>query len=244
MTRDPSRRRPRLARRLRTKDSFSLLELVVVVAVLAILSSISLPFFQSLIKHAAYVAGQWSLASAGSSCAVNKSASVPTGFFGTQFSSSNTSSICDGDMTASFDGGCQISIDLRDGAKTSLGLPGWPKSLDQCNQNSTPDVNKDSTPEPSRPQKENNSGENNSSEEKPCKGNPLGYKIDESNVLLEEPGSPYTVCTTTTRSSSQIKLRPWEACTGDQPCNSAGQPVITGISVAEQVQKCRQLQGL
>ena len=227
MTRESRRRRPRIARRLRTKDSFTLLELVVVVTVLAILSSISLPFFQSLIKHAAYVAGQWSLANARSSCVVNKSTSVPTGFFGTQFSSSNTSSTCDGDMTASFDGGCQISIDLRDGAKTSLGLLGWPISLDQCNQNN-------SIPEPSQSQNENSSGENNS-----CEANPLGYEIDENNVLLEEPESPYTVCST-----SQDNLRPWEACTGDQPCNSAGQPVITGCSVEAQVQKCRQLQGL
>ena len=226
MTRDSSRRRLRIARRLRTKDSFSLLELVVVVAVLALLSSISLPFFQSLIKHAAYVAGQWSLASARNSCVVNKSVSVPTRFFGTQFSSSNTSSICDGDMIASFDGGCQISINLKDGSKTSSGLAGWPRSLDQCNQNN-------SIPEPSQSQNENGSGENNS-----CEANPLGYKIDENNVLLEEPESPYTVCST-----SQNNLRPWEACTGDQPCNSAGQPVITGCSVEAQVQKCRQLQG-
>ena len=167
MTRDPSRRRPRLARRLRTKDSFSLLELVVVVAVLAILSSISLPFFQSLIKHAAYVASQWSLASARNSCVVNKSVSVPTRFFGIQFSSSNTSSICDGDMTASFDGGCQISINLKDGGKTSSGLAGWPRSLDHCGQNLSLATINNSVPGPSQSQNENSSGENNSSEEKP-----------------------------------------------------------------------------
>ena len=236
MTRDSSRRRLRIARRLRTKDSFSLLELVVVVAVLAILAAIGIPMFISIIKQAAYAAGQWSLASARSSCAVNKSASAPTGFFGTQFSSSNTSSICDGDMIASFDGGCQISINLKDGSKTSSGLAGWPRSLDHCNQNLSLATINNFVPDPSQSQNKNSSGESNSSKEKPSINNPLGYKINENNVLLEEPESPYTVCST-----SQNNLRPWEACTGDQPCNSAGQPVITGISVAAQVQKCRQL---
>ena len=147
-------------------------------------------------------------------------------------------------MIASFDGGCQISINLKDGSKTSSGLAGWPRSLDHCNQNLSLATINNFVPDPSQSQNKNSSGENNLSEEKQSINNPLGYKIDENNVLLEEPESPYTVCTTTTRSSSQIKLSPWEACTGDQPCNSAGQPVITGISVAEQVQKCRQLQGL
>ena len=114
------------------KNGFSLLELVVVVAVLAILAAIGIPMFISIIKQAAYAAGQWSLASARSSCAVNKSASAPTGFFGTQFSSSNSSDICNGSMTATFDGGCQISIDLKSGEKSSSGSDGWPASLDTC----------------------------------------------------------------------------------------------------------------
>jgi len=118
------------------KNGFSLLELVVVVAVLAILAAIGIPMFNFFVKQAAYVAGQWSLASARSSCAVSKSASTPTGFFGTQFSSSNSASICDGDMTASFDGGCQISINLKNGGKTSSGIPGWPSSLDACSNQS------------------------------------------------------------------------------------------------------------
>ena len=121
-----------MGQQARDEDGFSLLELVVVVAVLAILAAIGIPMFNFFIKQAAYVAGQWSLANARSSCAVNKSVSIPTGFFGTQFSSSNSSSICDGNMTASFDGGCQISISLKDGGKTSSGIPGWPSSLDTC----------------------------------------------------------------------------------------------------------------
>ena len=121
-----------MGQQARDEDGFSLLELVVVVAVLAILAAIGIPMFNFFIKQAAYIAGQWSLASARSTCAVNKSVSIPTGFFGTHFSSSNSSSICDGNMTASFDGGCQISINLKDGGKTSLGTPGWPSSLDAC----------------------------------------------------------------------------------------------------------------
>ena len=80
-----------------------MLELVVVVAVLAILAAIAMPFFQSLIKQAAYVAGQWSLSNATKTCSVNKTLRIPTGFFGTQFSSSSSSDIC-----------------------------GWPASLDAC----------------------------------------------------------------------------------------------------------------
>lgn len=128
--------RPRLARKLRQGDSFSLLELVVVISVLATLAAISLPFFQSLIKQAAYVAGQWSLSSATTTCSANKTLPIPTGFFGTRFSSSNSSDVCNGSMTASFDGGCQISIDLKNGNKTSSGIPGWPKSLDECSNQS------------------------------------------------------------------------------------------------------------
>ena len=132
MTRYSRPRRELIARRLRTKDSFTLLELVVVVAVLAILSAISLPLFQSLIKRAAYIAGQWSLFNATKTCSVNKTLRIPTGFFGTQFSSSSSSDICNGSMTATFDGGCQISIDLKSGEKSSSGSDGWPASLDAC----------------------------------------------------------------------------------------------------------------
>ena len=132
MTRYSRPIRPRIARRLRTKDGFSLIELVVVVAVLAILSAISLPLFQSLIKRAAYIAGQWSLSNATKTCSVNKTLRIPTGFFGTQFSSSSSSDICNGSMTATFDGGCQISIDLKSGEKSSSGSDGWPASLDAC----------------------------------------------------------------------------------------------------------------
>lgn len=128
-------------------DGFSLLELVVVVAVLAILAAIGIPMFNFFIKQAAYVAGQWSLANARSSCAVKKSVSIPTGFFGTQFSSSNSSSICDGNLTASFDGGCQISINLKDGGKTSSGIPGWPSSLDACSNQSLVATQPDSSSE-------------------------------------------------------------------------------------------------
>ena len=77
-----------------------MLELVVVVAVLAILAAIAIPFFQSLVKQAAYVAGKWTLASAKTSCAANKTLPIPIGFGGTQFSSSKPSDVCGGVLTA------------------------------------------------------------------------------------------------------------------------------------------------
>jgi len=109
-----------------------LLELVVVISVMATLAAISLPFFQSLIKQAAYIAGQWSLSNATKTCAANRNLTLPSGFFGTRFSSSNSPDICNGSMTASFDGGCRISMDLKNGNKSSHGSTGWPRSLEAC----------------------------------------------------------------------------------------------------------------
>lgn len=126
------RGRPRLARKLRQEDSFSLLELVVVISVLAILAAIAIPFFQSLVKQAAYVAGQWTLASATTTCAANKTLPIPSGFMGTQFSSSNPSDVCGGILTATYEDGCELSIDLNNGYKTSTGGIGWPETYELC----------------------------------------------------------------------------------------------------------------
>ena len=109
-----------------------MLELVVVVAVLAILAAISIPFFQSLIKQAAYVAGKWTLASAKTSCAANKTLPIPAGFVGTQFSSSKPSDVCSGVLTATHVDGCQLSIDLENGVRTSTAGSGWPETYEVC----------------------------------------------------------------------------------------------------------------
>lgn len=109
-----------------------MLELVVVVAVLAILAAIAIPFFQSLIKQAAYVAGKWTLASAKTSCAANKTLPIPAGFVGTQFSSSKPSDVCSGVLTATHVDGCQLSIDLENGVRTSTAGSGWPETYEVC----------------------------------------------------------------------------------------------------------------
>ena len=128
MDRGPRQRRRRLgtAPNPNQGHGFSLLELVVVVAVLAILAAIAIPFFQSLIKQAAYVAGKWTLASARTSCAANKTLPIPAGFVGTQFSSSKPSDVCSGVLMATHVDGCQLSIDLENGVRSSTAGSGSP----------------------------------------------------------------------------------------------------------------------
>lgn len=128
-----------------------MLELVVVVAVLAILAAIAIPFFQSLIKQAAYVAGKWTLASARTSCAANKTLPIPIGFGGTQFSSSKPSDVCSGVLTATHVDGCQLSIDLENGVRTSTAGSGWPETYEVCELGIQIADNPEQTVEPVEP---------------------------------------------------------------------------------------------
>lgn len=113
-------------------SGYSLLELIVVVAVIAILSAISIPAFSSLIKQALYVYGKSELRNAHASCLANKSIRASGQLWGASFSFSNSSSKCSGTMSAAYEGGCQISINLSSGRKTAGGQEGWPSSPDEC----------------------------------------------------------------------------------------------------------------
>lgn len=133
---EPQRKKDKqlgLGRNARERDGFSLLELVVVTAVLGLLAAISIPFFQSLIKQAIYVAGKWTLSSATTSCAVNKTLLIPTSFMGTQFVSSKPADICGGTLSANYEDGCQLAINLENGNKTSSAGLGWPETYEVCN---------------------------------------------------------------------------------------------------------------
>ena len=103
---------------------FSLLELVVVVAVLAILAVIGGPLFLKIINFARFETAKNHLRESFTSC-INQPNISPTNpnIPGVTFQSSNCSSL----MSATIDDSCTISMDMATGIKT-----GWTKSYDAC----------------------------------------------------------------------------------------------------------------
>ena len=103
---------------------FSLLELVVVVAVLAILAVIGGPLFLKIINFARFETAKNHLRESFTSC-INEPNVSPTNpnIPGVTFQSSNCSSL----MSATIDNSCTISMDMATGIKT-----GWTKSYDEC----------------------------------------------------------------------------------------------------------------
>ena len=103
---------------------FSLVELTIVLAVLAILSILGGPYFLRLINLARFESAKNHMRDSFTSCIndPNISPSIPY-IPGVAFQSSNCSSL----ITATIDDSCTISMDMSTGVKT-----GWNNSYDEC----------------------------------------------------------------------------------------------------------------
>ena len=103
---------------------FSLIELIIVIAVLSILAIIGGPYFLRLLNMARFAAAKMVLSESYTSC-VNKPNQSPNAPFipGITFQSTNCSSL----MSATIDETCSISLDMSNGVKT-----GWAESFASC----------------------------------------------------------------------------------------------------------------
>ena len=106
------------------EDGFSLIELVIVIAVLSILAVVGGPYFLKVLNMARFSAAKMVLSESYTSC-VNNSNQSPNApvIPGITFQSTNCSSL----MSATVDETCTISLDLSNGTKT-----GWSDSFDSC----------------------------------------------------------------------------------------------------------------
>lgn len=106
------------------EEGFSLIELVIVIAVLAILSVVGIPYFLKVINMARFASAKNHMRESFTSC-INAPNIAPTNPYipGVAFQASNCSSL----MSATIDNSCTISMDMSTGAKT-----GWTDSYDQC----------------------------------------------------------------------------------------------------------------
>ena len=104
------------------EEGFSLIELIIVIAVLAILSVVGIPYFLKVINMAQFVSAKNHMRESFTRCinAPNVSPSNPY-IPGVTFQSNNCSSL----MSATIDNSCTISMDMSTGAKT-----GWTDSYD------------------------------------------------------------------------------------------------------------------
>ena len=105
-------------------EGFSLIELTIVIAVLAILSILGGPYFLRLINLARFESAKNHMRDSFTGCKIdpNISPSNPN-IPGVAFKSGNCSSL----MTAIIDNSCTISMDMSNGAKT-----GWDNSYEEC----------------------------------------------------------------------------------------------------------------
>ena len=106
------------------EEGFSLIELVIVIAVLTILAVVSGPYFLKVLNMARFSAAKMVLSESYTKC-VNDSNQSPNAPMipGIAFQSTNCSSL----MSATIDETCTISLDLSNGTKT-----GWADSFDSC----------------------------------------------------------------------------------------------------------------
>ena len=110
------------------EEGFSLIELVIVIAVLSILAVVGGPYFLKVLNMARFSAAKTFLSESYTSC-VNNSNHSPNdpNIPGVTFQSTNCSSL----MSATIDEKCTISLDLSNGTKT-----GWEDSFDSCSSSS------------------------------------------------------------------------------------------------------------
>ena len=108
----------------KSEEGFSLIELIIVIAVLSILAIIGGPYFLKLLNMARFAAAKMVLSDSYKSC-VNNSNQSPNApnIPGVTFQSTNCSSL----MSATIDETCTISLDMSNGIKT-----GWEESFDSC----------------------------------------------------------------------------------------------------------------
>ena len=106
------------------EDGFSLIELIIVIAILVIIAVFGIPVFLRVINMARFASVKNYMKDSYSSCVnqPNISPSNPN-IPGVTFQSSDCSSL----MSATIDNSCTISMDMSTGAKT-----GWTDSYDQC----------------------------------------------------------------------------------------------------------------
>ena len=103
---------------------FSLVELTIVLAVLAILSILGGPYFLRLINLARFESAKNHMRDSFTSCINDPNISPSNPYIpGVAFQSSNCSSL----MSATIDNSCTISMDMSNGAKT-----GWNNSYEEC----------------------------------------------------------------------------------------------------------------
>tara|TARA_Y100001933_G_C18988509_1_gene559486 strand:- start:1289 stop:2230 length:942 start_codon:yes stop_codon:yes gene_type:complete len=115
--------------RTKKNQGFSLIELVVVIAVLTILAILGGPYFIRVLNMARFEAAKLVLGENYKNC-INKSIQSPNAPFipGITFQSTNCSSL----MSATIDEKCTISLDMSNGAKD-----GWADSFGACESSSS-----------------------------------------------------------------------------------------------------------
>ena len=108
---------------------FSLIELVIVIAVLAILTILGGPYFLRLINLARFESAKNHMRDSFTSC-INSPDVSPSNLYipGITFQSSN----CSSSMSATIDNSCTISMDMSTGAKT-----GWDSSYEECSNSAS-----------------------------------------------------------------------------------------------------------
>ena len=108
----------------KNNEGFSLIELVVVVAVLAILAAIGIPSFNAIIKQALLAITKTSLIDNYKQCKMNSDGEINlSNIPGVVFQSND----CTSDITATINSECTLKMNMSTGAKT-----GWTNFYDQC----------------------------------------------------------------------------------------------------------------
>ena len=111
----------------KNNEGFSLIELVVVVAVLAILAAIGIPNFNAIIKQALLAITKTSLIYNYKQCKMNSNGEINlSNIPGVVFQSND----CASDITATINSECTLKMNMSTGAKT-----GWADSYDACVSN-------------------------------------------------------------------------------------------------------------